>query len=185
MANTDKPRGLTPVRHLNGNPWNGACEKFHIAASYGTALFVGDPVAHAGTAHTDGTPQIQAAGASGTPIGVIVGFEVDGSNLEQLYNPASTAGYAYVCVAPDVIYEIQEDGDVGTAGYGLNADCVATAGDTATGRSRYELDSSTAATTNLMLRILGLVKKPDNEVGTNSKLEVMINDHRLRSTTGV
>ena len=45
MANADRPSGLTPVRMLNGDariPVN----VYSIAATYGTALYIGDGAGH-------------------------------------------------------------------------------------------------------------------------------------------
>lgn len=186
MANSDKPRGLTPVRMLSGAPWNNAVERYAVNSSYGTAIFVGDPVIHSGAANSDGIIEVQAGGTSGQYIGVVVGIEPIRTDLTKTYIPASTGGYVYVSVDPWTVYEVQEDGTIVVGDYGKNADLVAGAGDTTTGRSGYELDSSSVNTTStLSVKILGLVQREDNAVGANSKLEVIINDHILQSTTGV
>lgn len=198
MANVDRPRGLVPIRHSNGSPYNGACELMYIQAAYGTALFIGDPVIPGGSGSTAsasgeaGVGDINAAGASGIPIGVIVGFKPNPSDLTKTHSIASTEGYAYVCTAPDVIYGIQDDGNTAMDqdDIGLNADFIAGAGDATTGRSGYELDSggtTAPATTNtLALRILGLVQKPDNTLGeVNAEWEVRINTHQNSATLGV
>ena len=44
MANTDAAFGLRPVRHLNGNPYNGAYNEYPIPSGYSTDLLPGDPV---------------------------------------------------------------------------------------------------------------------------------------------
>jgi len=192
MANADKPRGLTPIRHLNGNPYNGAASLYHIDSAYATDLFIGDPVTYTGTAHTDGVPEVQAAGASGIPIGVIVGFEPTRTNLDLKYSPASTAQYVWVCDDPDVIFTIQDDGaaTMTAAQIGLNVDCIAGAGDTTTGRSGYEIDSggttTPATTATLMLRLLRVHQREDNEAfAANCEYEVLLNAHQNRSATGV
>jgi hypothetical protein len=55
MANTDAPFGFRPIRHLNGNPWNGATEKCLVEDAYSENIFVGDPVIYTGTAGADDT----------------------------------------------------------------------------------------------------------------------------------
>lgn len=188
MANADKPRGLTPVRHLNGSPYNGATERMYIATGAGD-LFVGDPVIHSGSADTDGVPGIDQGLASGIYVGVITSFVADKTDLTNLYSKA--AGYANVCTAPDVIYSVQDDGDTAmTAGtVGLNVAMIAGAGDSTTGRSGYEIDSggttTPATTAGIPLRLLGLVQRADNTLAANADWEVMITDHRYRTTTGV
>lgn len=187
MANVDRPSGLRPIRHLNGNPYNGAARRCFIPATDSTATFVGDAVVSAGSADADGVPTVAQASAGGAIRGVIVGFEVNGTDLETPYRLASTARYCFVCEDPDVVFEIQEDSDGGAlaaANVGNNADIVVGSGDTSGGASGMELDSSTAATTAATLNILGLSQRADNEIGTNAKWEVIITEHELRSTTG-
>lgn len=188
MANVDKPRGLTPVRMFSGAPWNNAVERYAVDSAYGTAIFVGDPVIHSGSSDDDGIIEVQAGGTSGQYIGVVVGIEPIRSDLTKTYIPASTGGYVYVSVDPWTVYSIQEDSvsaNLAAADVGLNADLVAGAGDTTTGRSGYELDSDSANTTaTLSVRILGLVRREDNAIGTNAEWEVLINDHGFQSTTG-
>ena len=50
MANSDAPSGFKPVKHLNGNPWNGKVNVYYIPATDGTATFIGDAVKSAGSA---------------------------------------------------------------------------------------------------------------------------------------
>lgn len=205
MANADTPFGLRPVRHRNGAPYNGAVTPYYIPASYGTALFIGDPVVVTGTANTaavkapgvgdfaPGTLQEinKATAAGGNYIsGVIVGFAATPSDLSKQYNPASTERVALVADDPDLVFEVQEDGvgaTLAATDMGLNADLVYThSGSTTTGRSGAELDISTKATTNtLQLKILRLVNRSDVELGVNGKLEVAINLHTQRYTTGI
>ena len=195
MANVDKPSGLKPVRYLNGAPWNGKARMYYCRSDYATALFIGDTVKSGGSADTLGKyATVEASGAGGNIRGVVIGFSdqphvaVDVTNLNRTYKPASTAMYCLVVDDPDVIFEVQEDNaanDIDADMVGLNADVVATAGDTASGISGYELDSSGTGTGAAQLRILGLVDREDNEIGTYAKWEVLINEHELKSTTGV
>lgn len=197
MANTDAAFGLKPVGHLNGSPWNGKVNMYYVPASYGTAIYVGDPVtddAAAGAAgvtvngiDVEGMPAIAAATAGSTIRGVVVGFLPLQSNLETLHNPASTARIALVCDDPDVIFEIQEDSVTSTvqaAEVGMNADFIYAAGSATTGRSAVELDSSSAVSTTANLRILGLAKRPGNILGSFAKWLVMINEHNLDAAGG-
>ena len=68
---------------------------------------------------------------------------------------------------------------------GNNADVVVGSGSTTTGSSGMELDSSDVKTATAQLRILQLVQREDNAVGDNANWEVMINEHRLTTTTGI
>ena len=190
MANADTPRGLWPVRHRNGAPYNGAATRYYVPSSDGTALYLGDPVILAGSADADGVASVTkaTAGSGGYMIGPVVAVEPV-THESTIYREADVARYVWVADDPDLIFEIQEDstgGALAAANVGQNADWAAGTGSTATGYSGAELDSSTANTTNtLQLRILGLAPKPDNSIGTNANWLVSINLHSLRNLTGI
>jgi hypothetical protein len=199
MANTDRAFGMRPVKHLDGSPWNGQVSTYYVPASDGTAIYVGDPVKSGGTSGAAGTvvygmsvegmATVAVAAAGDALRGVVVGFSPLQSNLETLHRAASTARLAYVVDSPDVVFEIQSD-DGGAASAiadtGENADILYTAGSAVTGRSAVELDSSSHITATAQLRILGAVQRTDNEAGANFvKLHVVINEHELKSTTGL
>lgn len=198
MANTDRPNGLRPVSQLDGSPYNSHVHMYLAPSADGTAIYVGDPVKSGGTAGAagvvvngqdcEGMPTIAVAAAGDTLRGVVVGFLPKQSDLSVLHREASTNRIALVCDSPDTVFEVQED-SVGAAlaatEVGENADIVYAAGSATTGQSAVELDSSTHATTSAQLRILRLVKRPDNAIGTNAKWLVVINEHELKSTSGL
>lgn len=195
MANNDTPFGLKPVGGLNGGSYAGKLKKYYIPSSYGTALYIGDPVVKTGTSNTaqvitgegvysPGTlPEINKATAGdGNPItGVIVGFDIDPDNLSRVYNPASNARVAYVVDDPYAIFEIQADGTLAATSVGLNAVLIYThSGSTVTGLSGAELDTTSdvpAADASNQLTILKFIDRTDNEIGSNSKAYVRINNH--------
>ena len=189
MANRDAPYGLRPVRHLDGSPFNGQVERVYVPATDSTAIFVGDAVKSAGSADTDGVASVAQAAAGDAIRGVVVSVEYDPDNLNRTYRPASTEAYLYIASAPDIVFTIQEDavgGALAVTAVGGNADLVVGTGDTVSGRSGMELDSSSATASAAQLRILGFVHDPENEVASaNARVEVMINEHELKSTTGV
>lgn len=180
MANSNAPTGLTPVRYRNGSPWNGVARRYYVPATDATALFIGDPVIIAGDGDTDGVPAITraTAGSAGRITGVVVGFE-PAAPFPLKYRPASTAAYVYVADDPALLFEIQEDavgGALAATNIGQNVDLVAGAGNTNTGLSGFQADSSTAATTaTLQLRIIGFQQRVNNAIGANAKILVAIN----------
>jgi hypothetical protein len=189
MANTDAPKGLRPVKHLNGSPYNGAVNIYHHPASDNVAIFVGDAVVSGGTATAGGIPTVAAyASGGGNLLGVCVGV-LPVTNESLQYCAASTARDILVADDPDLIFEIQEDsvgGAIAVTQVGNNFDIAVTAGSTSTGLSAMELDSSDASgTATAQLRVLSLAQYPDNEVGVNAKWLVQINEHERKSTTGV
>lgn len=198
MANTSAVRGLKPVRCIGGGSWESKVNMYLIPSGDATATFIGDLVKIGGSADTvTGVKTVaQAAAGASTDIhiGVVVGFDptlgvADGSeNLKRKHRPASTAMYALVVDAPDVIFEIQEDavgGALAVTDVGLNADIVVGSGDTVTGYSGMQLDTSTKATAaTLPLKIIGFVNRADNEIASaNAKVEVMINAHFVKAGT--
>lgn len=190
MANKDSPRGLTPVRHIDGSTWNGQLERVNVAADYGTALFVGDAVTSTGSSSTGGVPQVQQTAAGGAIRGVIKDFEPPNKdNLTRRHLPASTGGNALIVSDPTVVFHIQEDSDGGALAAtdaGSNCDLVVGSGSTSTGQSAMEIDSSEVTTATAQLRLLGLAQLPgaENAIGNNATWEVLINEHELKSTTG-
>ncbi len=186
MANVDRVRGLHPVKKIDGSQ-SGVVNTYFIPASDGTAVFIGDAVKSGGSADADGVPTVIQAAAGDTIRGVVVGI-VPETSESLMYRAASTARYVLVNDDPDTVFEIQEDsvgGALAAANVGQNADLIVAAGDTASARSGMELDSSSAAGTTAQLRILGLAKRADNEIGDNAKWLVSINEHELKSTVGV
>jgi hypothetical protein len=197
MANVDAPFGLRPVRGTSGQPYNGGTNPYYIPASYGTALFIGDPVVKTGTANTAavsvpgagefgiGTmPEINkaAAGDNDEITGVIVSFSPDPSALDNEYNPASTERVANVCDDPNVVFEVQADGAIPATSMGLNAVLIFThSGSTSTGLSGVELDTTSdapAADASNQLIILRAVNRADNDTtASHAKVLVRINAH--------
>ncbi len=192
MANTDKPKGLIPVRYLNGSPYNGQVKIYYIPATDGTAVFRGDVVKRAAGADTTGKyPTVaQAAATDIYLVGVVVGFGLqpeiaaNPDNLAMSYRAADTAMYVAVVDDPNVIFEAQEDGTMAYTAVGQNADLVVGSGSTTTGLSGMEIDSSDAKNTTAQLRVMRLVDRPDNAIGANAKWEVMIVEH-IHKTSAV
>lgn len=191
MANTDRPNGFRPVRMLSGAPWNGQVEEYNVDSSNTPAIFVGDAV----VMEADGN--LGAATTSSVIYGVCVGVKVNrdvAATEHPGYLPVSTQGTIQIVIGRDVVFEVQEDSagnDITAAMVGANGPLVATAGSTTTGRSAMELDSSVVSTNNGsaatdQFRIIRLVSRVDNALGTNAKWEVVINEHQLAdSTAGV
>lgn len=192
MANTDAPKGAVPIKHLDGSPWNGALNEYLIASAYNTTIYFGDFV------KMTATGKIELAAAGNTILGVFQGVNYRNSSGEVVFSkywPASTATFnsedakALVVDQPDVIFEMQQDSDTDTpsqADIGTNADFIAThTGSTLTGLSKEEVDTSTCTTATANLRILRFVPKPGNAVGAYAKVEVLINEHFYKTTTGI
>lgn len=183
MANVDGKYGLA-LHEDNSQSNLITCI---IPSGNATATFVGDAVKllDSAAAKINGGPYAMAVAQCATtdPIyGVVMGFQqhtvASSMDLGRRHRPASTAMYVMIKPAhPLDVYRIQAD-DVGTtlttASVGSNADIAVGSGDTVTGLSAMELDSSTiAATAGLQLRVVGFVDRPSNEVGV-SKQDVLV-----------
>ncbi len=195
MANSDIPSGFKPVKHLLGGSWSGKANVYYIPATDSTAMFVGDAVKSAGSASTDGKYPTVAQAAAGDIIrGVIIGFGEDPHVMikpdspHAKYRLASTAMYCLVVDDPYVIFEIQEDsagGSIAITAVGNSADIVVGSGNTTTGKSAMELDSSDVGAKAAQCRLLRIVDREDNELGDNCRWEVLIVEHEMLTATGV
>lgn len=191
MANIDAPRGLSPARHISGAPYNGATNEYYVPATDSTAIYIGGLVKLAGTANADGIPTVTGNVAASDPVVGVVVSVVPVTQESTIYREASTERRLLVCDDPDILFRVQED-SVGAAlaavNTGQNASLTGfTGGDTTTGLSSIEIDSSTAAVTaTLDVQLLRLDPNPKNEFGANADWLVRLNDHQfINQTTGV
>ena len=184
MANTDAAFGFKPIRHLGGAPWNGATKKFLVEDDYGTAIFVGDPVAITGDVGVDDAlgiynPVEVAASSTSTTLitGVVVSIDPILTDLSKTYIPANTGGYVNVCVDTDVVYIYQDnEGKTLTgADMGYNCNFASGSGSTVTGLSAWEVDSGDiGADATMNGTMLGLYNVEGNTMGANCILEVLL-----------
>lgn len=187
MSNSEAVYGLKPVRTINGSPYNGSVIPCYIAASYATALFVGDPVTKSDEADDmDATGKrfsVEKATVTdgGIIFGVIVGFNELQTDLSKQYNPASTERIAYVCPADGIVFKIAGCGGGTPTDIfpGQNAEMIAGTGSTVFGTSGVKLDegTTTAPSADLSnpLYILNVVNREDNELADFAEWEVLIN----------
>lgn len=200
MANLDRPRGLTPIRHLNGSAWNGAMNVYWHSSTDTTAIFKGDVVTTKmimggkGKGQNGPYPQVVSGAAEKTPyLGVAWGFGYTpelAANVANLNAPNYAAALAEIFVFviddPGVIYEMQDGalmastsiaGNYNSTGWG--------SGSTVTGRSAGELlntDNADGGTAGF--RLMRLVPRADNELAINAAWEVMINIHTYKQEVG-
>lgn len=208
MANSNRPSGFTPKRYINGANWSGAGNVYSIDASYGTALYIGDPVKSGTGADANGVANIVLGSTTGGLRGVIVALSNSGSttggqsgmtdyaninNPSITYRPAGDVNvwYALVVDDPNVLFEVQEESNptqLAATEVGLN-----TISKTGTGNgylSGWQLPSLTgatpAATATLQLKLFGLSQYPaaTNVFGAYAKWLVQINVHELGHGTG-
>jgi len=194
MANTDRPNGLRPVMNADGSPYNGATRMYLVPSGNGTALFIGDLVkfgSSSGAAGTvvngidvEGMADVVQSAAGDAHVGVVVGFLPNQDNLTMKHRAASTNRIALVA-DPSCLYEIQEVSGgtpVAVTNVGSNVNVVVGSGNTTTGASGMELDNAAINTTaGHDLLIIGLVRRPDNNLGEHAKWLVRINDSQYKA----
>lgn len=187
MANVSRPLGFSPVMYQGGAVYNGQVRMYHLPASDGTAVAVGDLVKLVGTADANGVQTITRVsdGAADAPVGAVVGFLPDKVYESQTHRSASTLRYAFVADDPNLVFEAQSDGALTVAtDIGLNCAVTTTAVTAATGVSNMQIDISEKATTStLPVKMIGLRSAPINDVSDTSNLKVLciINNHPYKA----
>jgi hypothetical protein len=180
MANPDRPRGFSAVSTLSGRPLMGTVRT--VGMGDGEDCFVGDIVNLASGLALVGDTNDAAF------LGVAVGFgKVDGDgvplgpynpdSLETLYYDDSASTHTeWVCYyvpAADTVFEVQTAVDLSASAIGAPVDLLGTAGDTASGRSRQEVTTSTNAD-------FVIVERPnlvDNDASlSNEQVYVMVTE---------
>jgi hypothetical protein len=185
MANNDKAFGLRPLGNLAGT---GAQKQYgyEIADNQAGAIFQGDLVTLKDGYILQFNPVSHTA-AVGVFNGCFYNDPTTQKPTWKNYYPGSiniTQGkiIAEVLDDPSQMFIIQNDGTSAATDYGLNADVVVGTGNTVTGLSAIELDTSTIATTAaLNLKIIGLWDVPNNAIGAYAVVVVKINEHSYGS----
>jgi hypothetical protein len=197
MANANVARGLIPYRMFDGGYYNGSNDIYFVPSSYGTALFIGDPVDVISSSNdANGIPAVQLATVGSPILGVVVGIVDGGEPIVTvtrdlaISHPASTKQYLLVTTARDLIFQVQDDASSQARApnqwAGRNANLVAGSGSTVTGFSGWQLAASTVNTTNTLdLHIIRPLSQADNVISSvantnmNAKWLVQLNNYRL------
>lgn len=199
LANFNGAFGIRPIAD-NGTPWSGQGRLVYFPSSQAGNIFLGDPIVPLGGSDAFGVPAvgIATAGATNVILGGFVGISNGpaGSGFTvtrdlPVYRQLSIANYGFICDDPNQLYAVQEDSvggaiAAGTGGF-ANGNLVAGAGSTVTGFSGWQLQSSsvTAPAATAQVKLLGLLRGPDNVIGVNAKWVVRLNLPALWSTTGI
>jgi hypothetical protein len=191
MANNNAPFGLRPVSTVSGQPFSGATRTYSVPAGDGTAIYLGDAVKLVGTSQiVNGSPyaDIARAASGDVMVGVVVGV-LPASRDSLTYRAASTQRLLLVADDPNLLFEIQQ-GNSGTAltvnDVGQNSNLTVVAGSAITGYSGSVISNSAGNTTNTLdLKIVGIVDRADNDIGSSvssgtlaSRFLVRINRHQ-------
>lgn len=191
MANTNAPFGFRVARRHDGVDANFAMTPAAILNGYATAIYRGDLVKRAA-----GTGYIQRAAAGNQVTGVFWGCQYF-DTVQQRYvflpqYPASATASAgdvtcFVIDDSNLEFEAQLSGVITGVYAGINADVVATAGNTLSGFSAEAVNSATVATTaTFPLRIVGFSTNVANDPTSSFAIvRVKLNNSDDRSNTGI
>lgn len=205
MANANAPMGLRPISN-NAGVTTGRGRLVSFAATDANNIFLGDPLVPTGATDTLGVPivTIATAGAANTVLGAFNGISngpANGANAAvpvtrdlPVYRQASILNYGFCLDDPNQVYVVQEDslplsaGFIAAANAGYtNVNLIAGAGNTTTGFSGWMLDSSTDdgnANPTFQMRIISLLRAPDNAIGNYAKWLCRINLPALWAASG-
>lgn len=188
MANTNKAFGLRPLGKLGSNVNSDGDTAYPIASNTATAIFEGDTVTLSGGYVVKATP------GDANILGVFLGCKYTDPTTKKPtwknYYPGSIVASDIVATVvddPNALFLVQASGVAAVTCIGKNADLVQTAaGNTTTGVSGLELDTSTLATTQaLNVKVVGVSTVPGNDDPTAAyaDLIVKINEHLYSGPT--
>jgi hypothetical protein len=204
MASVSRINGFRLLRNLAGDSMSAQTETFFVPASDASVIMAGDLVKLAGDARAaTGQPTVtRCTAGTDIPVGVVVGISFEGqgdaANIPPVtdlntpvYRRASTDRYLMVITDPNAVFETQASqtglsAAAVTTLVGQNAGFAVTAGNTSSGASGMQVDTSTAATTaTLPLKIVGITARPDNVPGDQFiMLQVKLNSSSYATGTG-
>lgn len=185
--------GLTLVRTLHASAGTALTMLCYIPSTNATALAKGDPVMLLASANlldgVENCPYVTQFVSGDVCLGVVLGFEPDGSHLlTSNYRAASVGRYVTVCIDDDAIYQVQEDAVGGSA---LAADIAAMknynlniAVPTAQGISGVMLQSSSVTQSAADVKVVGVRNDYSNAAAQagGAILEVMILAPAMKAT---
>jgi len=191
MSLTATPTGAEPMGTLSSSgSFSGKVRHIPIASGVTPAIFYGDFVKLV----AGGGVELDAGTSSMTPVGVFVGCSYTDPNSSQLvmaqYWPTGTVAsdaVAYVADDPNLLMQMQGNAAIEAADRGQNASVVQTAGSTSIGRSRNAVNSVTATTAAMPLRVIDFVDGPSSTAGDAfTDIVVAFNaGHVYSNTTGI
>ncbi len=178
MANVNAPRGFFLVDSFNSADVP-SIQPYPVLVANGTAIFAGDPISAVNT----GSFVPSGAGDGGIVAAIAVGF-MDSNGKPLLYLPASTPGTVIGLPLRGNIFGVQCDGALASTDISATADFATGTGNTNTGISAYQLNSSNIGTGNQM-RILGKLETPTNAYGTYTIAKVQFVENLNENNTSV
>jgi len=180
MANVNSPNGFRVVKHATGGLANRR-QRYHIASAYSSNIATNDAVVPTGSGKLIQRP----AAATDRLIGIFDGcYYLDPNQSQPQYNrlwPASqalvsgTVADAWVYDDPKIIFEAQMSGAF------TLADLIDGTANLVTKTSADAIDSTTLDASGTVVKVLDVVNRPDNAVGSFARVWVQISKHYLEA----
>ena len=192
MANQSGYFGFKPVKML-GAAYNGQGQsEYTIGNNEASAIFQGDPVVLVANGAID-VGSTKGAELIGIFNGCFYTDPTTGKPTFSNHYPGGIAAddiVANVIDDPDVIFEVKcDDNNAGQAQVGINCNIATySAGSTIDGISNVVIDGGSFTTNaGANFRVVGLSTDVDNSdySAANAAIQVKINLHSLRDTTGI
>jgi hypothetical protein len=192
MANQSGYFGFKPVKML-GQAYNGQGQsEYTIGNNEASAIFQGDPVILVANGAID-VGSTKGAELIGIFNGCFYTDPTTGKPTFSNHYPGGIAAddiVANVIDDPDVIFEVKcDDNNAGQAQVGINCNIATySAGSTIDGISNVVIDGGSFTTNaGANFRVVGLSTDVDNSdySAANAAIQVKINLHSLRDTTGI
>lgn len=191
MANVDWPHGLIPLQPTVGEL---RLRRYYVEED-DIHIGRGDPVTLEGDADSRGVPSVvrSTVGTGNRITAVVTGCEAAYAggadpDLSKTYIASGTSGYVWAVDVEGAYFMIQDNaGAALSAGnIGENANLVSAHGlSTGTGWTGLELNAGTTSTTsNFQLQLVGMVDRPDNDLGSSCEWIVRVNQTTHRSDYG-
>jgi hypothetical protein len=195
MANKDAAFGLRPIGKVGQNKDNQGLSEYNIAAN-SSAIYQNDTVQFLATGYV-GVADTTTAVLLGSLNGV---FYTDIANQKPRWanhlaaSNAATDIVGFVSDDPYERFEVQSSTTLAIADIGLNANIVYAAGSSPNFVSKVEVDTTSGnmVSSTAQFRVVGVAKdiqnselSNDTTYAANVNVVGIINEHFLKSTTGI
>jgi hypothetical protein len=195
MANKDAAFGLRPIGKVGQNRDNQGLSEYNIAAN-SSAIYQNDTVQFLATGYV-GVADTTTAVLLGSLNGV---FYTDIANQKPRWanhlaaSNAATDIVGFVSDDPYERFEVQSSTTLAIADIGLNANIVYAAGSSPNFVSKVEVDTTSGnmVSSTAQFRVVGVAKdiqnselSNDTTYAANVNVVGIINEHFLKSTTGI
>jgi hypothetical protein len=195
MANKDAAFGLRPIGKVGQNRDNQGLSEYNIAAN-SSAIYQNDTVQFLATGYI-GVADTTTAVLLGSLNGV---FYTDIANQKPRWanhlaaSNAATDIVGFVSDDPYERFEVQSSTTLAIADIGLNANIVYAAGSSPNFVSKVEVDTTSGnmVSSTAQFRVVGVAKdiqnselSNDTTYAANVNVVGIINEHFLKSTTGI